>query len=108
MSDPTRPIPTRLQDCFWEGLSARGIYNSYLYPKMSTEQKAFVVPGLNSTHPRLAIAPSELVLFWGLHKYLRFECESYRVGPKNSSWPNILTVNPYLQPQVGPTFGPTL
>jgi len=35
-------------DCFWEGLSARGIYESYLYPKMSAEQKAFVVPGLNS------------------------------------------------------------
>ena len=23
------------------------------------------------------------------------ECESYRVGPKVSSWPKILTVNPY-------------
>ena len=32
-------------DCFWEGLATRGIYEQYLYPKMSAEQKAFVVPG---------------------------------------------------------------
>jgi hypothetical protein len=32
----------------------------------------------------------------------------YRVGPKVSSWPNILTENPYERPQVGPTFGATL
>ena len=34
--------------------------------------------------------------------------KSYRVGSKVSSWPKILTVNPYERPQVGPTFGPTL
>ena len=31
-------------DCFWNALGTRGIYESYLYPKMSAEQKLFVVP----------------------------------------------------------------
>jgi hypothetical protein len=30
------------------------------------------------------------------------------LGPKAASWPKIVTVNPYLRPQVGPTSGPTL
>jgi hypothetical protein len=34
--------------------------------------------------------------------------ESYMVGPKVASWPNILTADPYSWPQVGPTFVPTL
>jgi hypothetical protein len=34
--------------------------------------------------------------------------KSYRVGPKDSSWPKILTVNPYEQPQVCQTSGPAL
>jgi hypothetical protein len=31
-------------DCFWNALATRGIYEQYLYPKMTDDQKAFVVP----------------------------------------------------------------
>jgi hypothetical protein len=34
--------------------------------------------------------------------------ESYRVGPKVASWPNILSASPCQRSHVGPTFGPSL
>ena len=44
----------------------------------------------------------------GVVSHGRTERESYRVGPKVASWPNIFTEIPYERPQVGPAFGPTL
>ena len=33
-------------DCFWEALATRGLYEQYLYPRMSPTQKVFLVPGI--------------------------------------------------------------
>jgi hypothetical protein len=43
------------------------------------------------------------------HDSAEWQCQrkNYSVGPKGSSWPNILTAPPCDRPQVGPSFGPT-
>ena len=53
------------QDCFKEALKMRGYYEQYLYPKMTAEQKAFVVPGLFIDKVRFACywAPCRLLLY---------------------------------------------
>jgi hypothetical protein len=68
----------------WQAMAANGSVESQCRPGLAEMYSRRRRPG----HPRRCPAPAP-------PRGRAPERKSYRVGPKFSSWPNILTVNPY-------------